>query len=249
MKILGGRLVFLYREQPVMATDQPAPEPEQIVPPTPPPKPILFFLAIGVVLLLVAVVFLLRAMNRPENPSNADQAVMPVLGDPKAPLTIFEFGSFSCERCAKIRPVVKEVLSRYEGKVKLVYVSYPQGLPTAMGAAMAGVCAAEQGKFWEFADLMFDRQSSWAKDPNPTPLWMLYASQVGIDTNVMATCMTSPKTEKAVSQQLMMAAGAVIQATPTFVIGGSRLPTPRSADDFVKIIDKELAALHVSVAK
>jgi protein-disulfide isomerase len=231
-----------------MPNEPTPPDPEQIVPPPPTPRWMLFGLAALVVVVLVAFVFLLRWMNQPA--SIGDVSAFPTLGDANAPLTIFEYASFGCERCAKARVMVKEVLARYEGKVKLAFVNYPQASqPVSIRAAKAGLCASDQHKFWEFADLMFDRQSSWMPDPKPESLWMVYASQVGIDTNRMLECMSSDRAEQTIQQQMMAAAAQVVQQTPTFLIGRSRVVDPRSADAIVRAIDKELAALDARAAK
>ncbi len=228
-----------------MSTEPTPPEPEQIVPPGPPSRQNLLLLALGLVGLLIAVVLVLRVLIKPDRPGAADIAALPVLGDSNAPLTIFEYASLACEHCAHVQPILKEVMARYEGKVKLVYIHFlPGQQPIPTRAAMAGVCAAEQGKFWPFAELMFERQSSWVKDPNPQSYWLLYAQQAGLDTNALLKCLESPATEQAVSQQMMMGAGEMVQSTPTFLIGGSRLVNPQSIEPFLKTIDKELAALR-----
>jgi protein-disulfide isomerase len=231
-----------------MANEPTTPEPDQILPPPPVSPLVKIGLVVGVVAFLVVAVLLLQWTNRPYGPT--DIPSLPTLGAAAAPLTIYEYASFGCEQCAKVRKIVKEVMSQYEGKVKLVYVSFPQASqPSSTRAAMAGVCAAEQNKFWEFAELMFERQSSWVKDPDPAALWTGYASQVGMDTNQFARCLGSSATEAAVKQQLMMAVGQVVQQTPTFIIGESRLVNPRVIEDFQKAINRELAALNASGPK
>jgi len=237
-------LLFRVHECHLMSTTPLPPDPEQIIPPTPPAKKNILILAIGVVVALVVIVFILRAVMKPTGPTDSQMTTLPVLGDPKAPLTIFEYASFACEHCAHAQPMIKEVLSRYEGKVKLVYIHFiPVQQPTHERAAAAGVCAAEQGKFWPFAHLMFERQSSWVKDPNPDALWLLYASQAGMDTNLLAKCLDAPAAHQAVAQQLMMGSGQMVQRTPTFLIGEERIVSPTSVDEFIKVIDKELASL------
>jgi protein-disulfide isomerase len=231
-----------------MSTPPSTPEPEQIVPPPPTPRRTILLIAVTVVAVLVGFVVVLRLLNRPEKIDETNLAGLPILGDPKAPLTIFEYANFGCEHCAKVLPLVKTILARYEGKIKLVYIHYPQGEVNTR-AAMAGVCAANQGKFWPFADLMFERQTSWIKDPDPVALWIVYAGQVEIDTNLFMKCLRSNAAERAISQQLIMAGGSVIQSTPTFLIGDSRLVNPHFEDDFARVIDKELNALHGSRTK
>lgn len=227
-----------------MSTAPLPPEPEQIVPPSPPSRRKIIGMAVGVVVILVVAIVVLRIVTKPGAPDDSNLTALPLKGDPKAPLTIFEYASFGCEHCAKVQPMIKEILSRYDGKVKLVYIHFPIGqVPNAVRASMAGVCASEQGKFWQFEEIMFERQSSWIHDANPEPLWFLYAGQVGMDTNLLQKCLASENTGQVIQQQLMMGGSQMVQLTPTFLIGGSRLVNPHSIEEFVKVIEKELAAL------
>lgn len=232
-----------------MSTELTPPDPEQIIPPSPPSRSTLVALAVGVVVVLVVAILLLRGMIMPGAPRMPGEIAMPTLGAADAPLTIFEYANFGCERCARIQPAVRELLARYDGKVRLVFINYPRGPQTSSLAALAGICAAEQGKFWPFAELMFERQSSWLQDPNPMPLWMLYASQVGLDTNRILSCVNSSEANQTLQQQVMMAGGQMIQQTPTFLIGGSRVVNPSSLDDLEKAVEKELAALNRGPAR
>ena len=80
-------------------------------------------------------------------------------GDPRAPVTIVEFSDFSCPFCRKAEGIVTEVLAKYPGQVKLGYRDFPLEMlhPQAELAAEASRCAADQGKYWEYHDLLFAR--------------------------------------------------------------------------------------------
>lgn len=233
-----------------MTTPSLPPDPEQILPPQPASRGTLLGLAAGVVIVIVVSVVLLKAMMKPESPAVEGGPTLPVLGAANAPLTLYEYASLGCAHCAKIRPVVKEVLSRYEGRVKLVFVHFPRGPQQVSEAAVkAGHCAAKQGKFWEFAELAFDRQTSWSADPGPMALLTLYAGQVGVDTNQFLACVESPEAAQALGQLIMMGASQMVQTTPTFLIGRSRLVNPQKIEEFIAVIDRELAALNANAAK
>src|SRR5262249_31340651 len=81
-----------------------------------------------------------------------------VRGEPGAPVTIVEFSDFQCPYCRKAHATLKEVLSKYEGRVRLAYRDFPlsQIHPQSHKAAEAARCAGEQGKFWAYHDLLFD---------------------------------------------------------------------------------------------
>ena len=77
------------------------------------------------------------------------------------PIEILEFSDFECPYCQKAQSMIREMLAKYEGKVKLVWKDFP--LPNheyAVPAAVAARCAQEQGKFWEYHDVLFANQQA-----------------------------------------------------------------------------------------
>src|SRR6476646_2807628 len=82
----------------------------------------------------------------------------PVRGDAKAPVTIVEFTDFQCPSCAALQPILEEVLKAYGDKVRLVVRDFPLTMhANARKAAEAADAANAQGKFFEYAALLFKR--------------------------------------------------------------------------------------------
>jgi len=86
------------------------------------------------------------------------------IGKTDAPVTIIEFSDFQCPYCSKAHPTVKQVMSEYGDKVRLVFKHFPLVTihPRAQIAAEATECAKDQGKFWEFHDQLFEHQADWS---------------------------------------------------------------------------------------
>src|SRR5215472_6300226 len=82
----------------------------------------------------------------------------PSRGPADAPVTIVEFEDFQCPFCKKAQGIVDEVVSRYGNKVRIVHRDFPlEPLhPASMKAHEASRCAAEQGKFWQYRDLLYN---------------------------------------------------------------------------------------------
>jgi len=76
-------------------------------------------------------------------------------------VTIVEFSDFQCPFCIRAYPTVRQILSEYKNDVKLYYKQFPlvQIHPNAQKAAEASLCAADQGKFWEWHNKIFDIES------------------------------------------------------------------------------------------
>src|SRR5262249_55439966 len=84
-----------------------------------------------------------------------------VQGELNAPITIVEFADFQCPFCGRVQPLLKDVLAKYKGKVKLAYRDFPLAPihPHAEIAAEASRCALDQGKYWEMHDAMYSDQT------------------------------------------------------------------------------------------
>lgn len=85
-----------------------------------------------------------------------------VVGDPNAPVLIFEYADYQCEGCAAMNPYLNQLVEEYDGKVAVVYrgyvLSYHQNGTAAASAANA---AGLQGYWKEFKDLAFANQNEW----------------------------------------------------------------------------------------
>lgn len=89
-----------------------------------------------------------------------------VKGSNNARVVMAEFSDFQCPFCKRwTEATMGPLLKKYGNDVALAFLNFPltQIHPNAGNAAVAGLCAAEQGKFWEMHDLLFARQDEWAK--------------------------------------------------------------------------------------
>jgi protein-disulfide isomerase len=79
------------------------------------------------------------------------------VGDPKAPVTLMEYGDYESEACAKVNEVVEKLLKEFPGKVRFNFRHFPLTKihQHAMKAAEASLGAAQEGKFWEMHSMLF----------------------------------------------------------------------------------------------
>ena len=162
----------------------------------------------------------------------------PARGPKDAPVTIVEFSDFECPYCGAAHDTVEQVMSTYAGKVRLVYRQFPLSFhPHAAKAAEASLCAADQGKFWEYHDVLFKNQ----KKLEPTDL-KAHATEVGMDPQKFGQCLDSGDKKKAVDADQQAGLQAGVGGTPAFFINGIFLNGAQPIDEFKKIIDGELAS-------
>lgn len=161
----------------------------------------------------------------------------PVRGAADAAVTLVEFSDFQCPFCKQVQPTLTQLLARYPGKVKLAYRDFPIDSlhPQARRAAEAARCALDQGKFWDYHDLLF------ANAPQATPEDLgRYAQQVGLDLTKFEPCLSGGVHRAAVQRNLDDGTRLGITGTPAFFINGRPLSGAQPLEAFVRVIEEEL---------
>jgi len=158
-------------------------------------------------------------------------------GNPGLPVTIVEFSDFSCPFCRKSESTLKEVVAKYPGKVSLAYRDFPlrEMHPEAQLAAEAARCAGEQGKFWEYHDLLFGSQGSHSRER-----LLENAQKLKLNEGRFQFCLVSGKYKAGIERDVQDAIAAGVSGTPTFFINGISLAGALPAREFEKVIDEEL---------
>lgn len=162
----------------------------------------------------------------------------PLRGDEQAAVTLVEFSDFHCPFCKRVQPTLTTLLDRYPGKVKLVFRDLPlaQLHPQAPRAAEAARCAQDQGKFWEYHDVLF-QQAPKASDEDLKQ----FATDVGLDGEKFAGCLSENVHRGAVQRDIEEATKLGLEGTPAFFINGRPITGAQPLEKFVQIIDEELA--------
>jgi protein-disulfide isomerase len=137
-------------------------------------------------------------------------------------------------------PVLEQVLEKYPNDVKIAFKNYPlKNHKFAKPAALAALAANEQGKFWEFHDLLFKNYSKL----NDQKIQEI-AQTVGLDLEAYEKKKKDPATRKRVNQDLADGRRAGVRGTPTIFINGIRL-RDRSLKGFQTAINKQLQKLNM----
>ena len=160
----------------------------------------------------------------------------PFKGDSNAPVTIVEFSDFQCPFCSRFfQQTLPQLEENYinTGKVKFVYRDLPLDSlhPNARPTHIAAECADEQGKFWEYHDILFLNQAKW-KDLASEDLensLKKYAQVLGLDVPSFETCLSSDEIADEVNRDALEARSYGTTGTPTFFIGTEK-------DGFIKLV-------------
>jgi protein-disulfide isomerase len=160
----------------------------------------------------------------------------PVKGDPDAEITVIEFSDFQCPFCSRF---YTQTLSQLEenyidtGKINFVFRDLPLDNlhPNARPVHIAAECADEQGKFWDYHDILFEKQSQWQRLTSAELQTTLtqYASDLGLQTVNFESCLESQEIADEVNRDALSAASLGITGTPSFFIGNEK-------DGFIKLV-------------
>jgi protein-disulfide isomerase len=160
----------------------------------------------------------------------------PSIGPKDAKVVIIEFSDFQCPFCSKAESTVKQILAEYEGKVRFVYRDYPLSFHQfAQKAAEAAECADEQGKFWEYHDLLFDKQNEWSS--NGVLSFKQYAKDIGLDSQKFDQCLDSGQMASEVKKDFSDGQSYGVNGTPAFFVNGEMISGAQPFSVFKQKID------------
>ncbi len=167
----------------------------------------------------------------------------PSRGEATAAVTIVEFTDFQCPACAAMHPVIEEVMKTYGNKVRLVIRDYPLGMhPNARKAAEAANAAHTQGKFFEYASLLFKRQNAL-----DVPSLKKYATELGLNRARFDAELDSGKYAAEVKHDIDEGDIYGVDSTPAIFVNGVGLRV-FSSEGLKRAIEKALAGPNAARA-
>jgi protein-disulfide isomerase len=156
----------------------------------------------------------------PESPvfsiSTTDQ---PSLGNADAPVTIIAFTDYQCPSCAALHPELERLVKEYTGRVRLITRDFPLNQhPEAFKAAEAAEAAREQGRYWEYVQILLRNQSALGVEKLKD-----YAGELKLDRARFDSALDSGKFTEAVQRDVEDGMKLGINGTPTLFINGRRV--------------------------
>jgi protein-disulfide isomerase len=165
-----------------------------------------------------------------------------VRGDKNAEVTLYEYSDFECPFCGRFHPSMVQLMNEYKGKVKWVYRHFPLSFhPQATPAANASECAAEQGKFWEYADKLIEKQASLSDATYGT-----IADELKLNKSKFDSCYKAKKYQAKITADQAGGSTAGVSGTPGTIIvakDGSKQMVPGAVpyEQLKAMVDAALA--------
>jgi protein-disulfide isomerase len=157
-------------------------------------------------------------------------------GDPNAPIVVTEYADFQCPACQKAFTTLEPVIIRdYINTGKVYYIFEPFSFlgPESYRAAEAAYCASDQGKFWDYHDLLFTNWAGENQGAFSDQNLLKFASQIEFDQDAFAECFNSGKYTQKVIDKGNEAAAAGITSTPSFLVNGQ----PISSSQLLAVLE------------
>ncbi len=169
-----------------------------------------------------------------------------VLGSADATVTIVEFSDFQCPFCRTFftdtyHQLIKEYIDT--GKVKLVFRHFPLPFHTAASpAALATLCAKDQGKFWQLHDAIFTEQKKLGEGTVSFTAEDIAAWAKGLGLNMVEfnQCVKENRYSAQITADITAGTAAGVNGTPSFFVNGNLLVGAQPFSEFKKLIDAEL---------
>lgn len=166
------------------------------------------------------------AQPRAEVPLDASRNAR---GSADAPVTIVEFSDFECGHCAAFHQSLDDVLHRMGPSIRVVFRHFPLDSacnpkvgaavhPSACLAAVAAECAGEQGKFWQYHNVLFANQQELGR-----AFLIQYATRLGMDVARFTECLGSAQAQARVHEDAAEGVRLGIDSTPTVFINGRKI--------------------------
>jgi protein-disulfide isomerase len=216
------------------------------------PRPWLTFLTIGTISVIVLVFYSLRLkpVRAPQTETKTIEPgsmseptvtfVNPSRGAADAKVTIVEFGDFECDACKELAANLEVALRTFPDDLRVVWKDMPNedAHPLATPAAIAAHCADRQGKFWEYHDQLFERQSYLSEDE-----FAKIAVELSLDTEAWQKCYDARDTLPIVRKDFEEGLALGLVATPTIYIGAESRTGALSVEQLTQLIREKLAGI------
>lgn len=173
------------------------------------------------------------------------------LGDPKAPVRIYEYASVTCSHCAEFNKDTFPLLKRNyidTGKVYYTLRDFPFD-PIATAGYMLAHCAGPE-RYFGFVDVLFSTQAQWAFVQTPMDALKSLARQGGFSEESFDACMKNEEIfnhVKSVAERGAQTFG--VRSTPTFFINGEKVEGAIPYEELEPIVKKHLPGADAEALK
>lgn len=168
----------------------------------------------------------------------------PAIGPESAKVIVLEVSDFQCPVCKRAYGPLKQIVQDFPGQVRLVFKHNPLKMHrNALNAAAASIAAARQGKFWEYADILFENQGALTE-----PDLFNYAARLGLDMERFKKDYADPAIRARALAEGESAMDLGAKGTPAFFVNGRLQVGWASYEALKQMVQQELVAMDAAMA-
>ncbi|MDX9970518.1 MAG: DsbA family protein [Candidatus Gracilibacteria bacterium] len=157
-------------------------------------------------------------------------------GEPK--VVLVEYSDFQCPYCAIVdQTIISPVIEKKIEGSAFVFKHLPlKGIhPNAVISAVASEAALNQGKFFEYKDLLYKNQSDWSDLADPKPIFLEYAKSLSLDEAKFENDINSIALTQKIENAYSFGIENGLNSTPTLFLNGKqiRVKTPEELEELI----------------
>lgn len=198
-------------------------------------------IALALVAGVVALYFALGWGN--PAPTTTRPAGRRALGPSDARAQITVYFDFQCPHCDALHSGAEaQIVERYvkTNQARLEVRPFAVMGPDSIRASEAALCAADQGRFWEYRDALFDAYRQNGRAAYSEDALVRTASAVGLDAGALQACLTGHQRRAEVDELLSQGKADGVQVVPTVLINGLKVEGNLPFESFATIIERSL---------
>ncbi len=154
------------------------------------------------------------------------------MGDPNAPVKVVVYEDFQCSACRNYSLSIEPlIVQNYvaPGKVYYEFQQFPFLDSNSPGneshqAATASMCAAAQGRFWDYHDILFANWIGENVGSFTDKRLVAFAEDLGLNIDEFNACFKSNEFQNKINEDLAAGRSAGVNSTPSIFVNGQLVP-------------------------
>ena len=156
-----------------------------------------------------------------------------------AKVTLVVFSDFQCPACKSAETEVQQIKKDFGDEVAIIYKQFPLTSihNYAYNAALASEAAAKQNKFFEYAQILFEKQTT-VSNPLSENDFVKFATDLNLDVNKFKDYYNGSEAKEKVEENIKLANTLGLNGTPTFYLNGTKYQGNNLYNDIKKLLNK-----------
>jgi len=198
------------------------------------------FAAVLIIIICIVVVYTTKFLMQRSRKDGEAGTVAKIKGTNSAPIRVTEFIDFQCSACAYGAAYLKKMIEKYPMAIRLELKHYPLQMHRhGYSSSRYAECAARQGKFWPFQDLLLARRSNWQRLVDVDPDFEHIDEDSHLDNREFSTCLQDNTIDEDIEKDKDEGNALGVRSTPTYLVNEKMVVGKKSLEEEItKLLEK-----------